>query len=980
MRNISTVLLCVLFTTNLFAQDFSKLVNPFIGTGGHGHTFPGATAPFGMVQVSPDTRLEGWDGCSGYHYSDSVIYGFSHTHLSGTGCSDYGDVMIMPMMGEPHFDAKIYASKFSHVNEKAHAGFYSVHLDDEDIDVELTTTTRVAIHQYTFHKTGKASFILDLLHRDKLLDGKIRIVDDHTIEGFRRSQAWADNQRLYFRIEFMKSFIDKKIIEKDLPADNGLAGQAGSQQTQAAFSFNVKQGEKLLVKVSLSAVDYEGAKNNMETEAPIWAFEKTQQFTEALWNNELGKINVKGGTSNERIIFYTALYHTFIQPNTYSDVDGRYLGRDMQIHKTDNCTYYTVFSLWDTFRAAHPLYNIVQRKRNLDCIKTFLLQYQQGGRLPVWELSSNETDCMIGYHSVPVIADAYAKGIRDFDLKLAVEAMKKSATWNHYGLPIYMKQGYLSSDDEHESVSKSLEYAYDDWCISKFCEGGDKIFFDKRAQSWKHLFDEQTGFMRARKNGGWYTPFEPSEVNNNYTEANSWQYSFFVPHDIPALIKMHGGEMNFEKKLDDLFTASSKTSGREQADITGLIGQYAHGNEPSHHMAYLYNYVGKASKTQMRVHQILNEMYKNAPDGLAGNEDCGQMSAWYVMSAMGLYAVCPGSDEYQITSPLFDEITIKTDDNKFVIINAKHQTDKDIFVKNLKVNGTTQKFTTLHHNEIFGNEKTKPVTEINFTLSSTPDDKALQSGAEINELLKSTIPVQIVQAPVISARKQTFEDSLLIIIQPLQKNEEVFYTTDRNDKLARFSKYTKPFYIQHSTQITAYAVDANKSYSTYTTGLFHQKENHWTVKLNCHYSKQYTAGGDDGIIDGLYGNTNWRKGNWQGFQAEDFDAIIDLKEEKTIEHLGANYLQDTRAWIVFPKNVEFYISENGTDFTSVGKVENNIPVNDLTPQTKSFNVTLTQKPKARFIKVHAETFGKLPEWHQGAGGEAHIFVDEVEVK
>ncbi len=969
-RLFSTAIFLFYFQFSVVAQqtDYSKIVNPFIGTGGHGHAFPGATSPFGMVQVSPDTRLDGWDGCSGYHFSDSVIYGFSHTHLSGTGCSDYGDVMLMPMMGEISFDKNIYSSHFSHANENAHAGYYAVKLDDDDIDVKLTTSVHAALHKYTFNKSGKVNFILDLLHRDKLIDGKIRIINDHTIEGFRRASAWAKDKRWYFRIEFEKSFIDSKLVSLD------------SMQTQAAFSFNVKKGESIQVKVSLSPVDYEGANKNMKMEIPVFSFDVLKQFTEANWNTELGKIQVKGGTNEQQIIFYTALYHTFIQPNTYSDIDGRYRGRDLNVHEADSFIYYSVFSLWDTFRAAHPLYNIVQRNRNLDFIKTFLKQYEYGGRLPVWELSSNETDCMIGFHSVSVIADAYAKGIRNFDSKLAIEAMKKSATWNHYGLPQFNKNNYLSADDEHESVSKTLEYAYDDWCIAQL--SNDKKEFEQHSQGWKNLFDPQNGLMRARKNGGWYKPFDPFEVNNNYTEANAWQYSFFVPHEINSLIKFHGGEIAFEKKLDELFSVSSKTSGRDQADITGLIGQYAHGNEPSHHMAYLYNYVGKSSKTQDKTFQILTELYKNAPDGLAGNEDCGQMSAWYVMSAMGLYAVCPGSDEYQVTTPLFDEVTIRTDDNKFLIITAKHNQAKDHYIKQIILNHADKKFTTLHHAELFNSSKSM-VTELEFILSEKPNDKNFSSGAEIKITAKPAIKL-LIPTPVIETEKQTFTDSLLITIHSLQNNCKMFYAiNDQKNK-----EYLSPFYIHSSSTISAFAMYLKDS-SSFTKGSYHLKENNWSVSIKGNYSKQYSAGGDDAIIDGLHGDLNWRKGYWQGFWEKDFEAVIDFKNEKEIKKISATFLQDMRAWIFFPVKVEFYISDDGINFTSIGNIENVSISNNLKEemelenknlQIKNFELKLTQKVKGKHLKVRAVNYGTIPDWHPGAGGKAYIFIDEVEVK
>ena len=600
-----------------FSQNYQQYVNPFIGTGGTGHTFPGATVPYGMVQLSPDTRIDGsWEGCSGYHYSDNRIYGFSHTHLNGTGVSDYGDILLMPTMGEPSFDNKIYSSTFSHANEKASAGFYSVKLDKHNIDVRLTTSTRVGFHEYTFNESGLANIILDLNHRDKLLEGKIRVINDKTIEVLRRSEAWASNQYVYARIEFNeKMFVTS--VNKSVSDRLDINGMC--------FSKKVKKGEKLLVKVALSPTGYEGAQLN-STEIPHWDFEKVKKSAEHMWNKELSKIEVTSTDKNKLTIFYTALYHTMMQPNIAQDLDGKYRGRDNKIHQAEGFAYYTVFSLWDTFRAAHPLYTLIDKKRTADYINTFIKQFEQGGRLPVWELASNETDCMIGYHSVSVIADAMVKGIKGFDYEKAYEAAKYSAMLDHLGLDAYKKQGYISIDDEHESVSKTLEYAYDDWCIAQMAKilgkKEDYQYFMKRSQNWKNLYNPKNGFMQPRKNGNWYEPFEPREVNNNYTEGNSWHYSYSVQQDIPGLIAAHGGKEKFEQFIDAIFSAPDKTTGREQVDITGLIGQYAQGNEPSHHIAYLYNYVDKPEKTDAKIKFILDNYYKNTPDGLIGNEDC----------------------------------------------------------------------------------------------------------------------------------------------------------------------------------------------------------------------------------------------------------------------------------------------------------------------------------------------------------------------
>ena len=918
MKRYIIILICIfpcLAFQSIAQVNYAEIVNPFIGTGGHGHTFPGAVAPFGMVQVSPDTRIDGsWDGCSGYHHSDSIIYGFSHTHLSGTGCSEYGDIMIMPMMGKASFDNKIYSSKYSHKKEKANAGYYSVHLDDDDIDVELTTTKRVGFHKYTFNKAGKINVILDLLHRDKLLDGKIKIVDNKTIEGYRKSYAWAADQRVYFRIEFSKPFTGRT-----------LRGDGSAMLTGGAFEFDVKKREQVFVKVAISGVDEEGAKKNMEAELPQWDFNKVKTDCEALWNNELNKIQVKGGTSDQQVIFYTALYHCFIHPSIYNDVDGRYLGRDMQIHKTDGFNYYTVFSLWDTFRALHPLFNIVQRERNLDFIKTFLEQYKQIGRLPMWELSSNETDCMIGNHAISVIADAHAKGIRGFDEKLAIEACDKSIhNFKKYGYPIYYQKGFLSIEDEGESVSKTLEYSYNDWCLSQLYQStktSPTSFQNFSGENWKNIFNPNNGFIQPRSNGGWLKPFNPKEVNNHYTEANAWQYNFFVPQDVKGLIEVYGGKANFEAKLDEMFNTSSKTDGREQADITGLIGQYAHGNEPSHHMAYLYNFIGKPEKTEQKVIQIINEMYSNMPDGLSGNEDCGQMSAWYVFSAMGFYPFCPGENKYARGKSIFDEV------------------------------------------QILGKKFEFTPTEI------VEDTKSNNSNFEIS--------------PIIDADRKIFKDSLLVSMYSLNPNKPtVYYTMTGADEHilieTPIKAFTKPFYIKNSVKIHAHS--DNKIENYLNEAYFHKIPNNWTIKLNCKYNKQYTAGGDAGIIDGLFGYKDWHKGGWQGYQSQDFEAIIDMQESKEISEISSSYLQDSRSWILLPKDVEYFVSNDGINFTSVAKVGHDLDWNTEEKILKKLATELPLKVKTRYLKVLAKNYGALPKGHLGFGGDAFIFIDEIEVK
>jgi predicted alpha-1,2-mannosidase len=961
--------------------NYTRYVNTFIGTDGHGHTFPGATVPFGMVQLSPDTRIDAsWDGCSGYHYSDNFIYGFSHTHLSGTGCSDYGDIAILPYDRienkkavaedrKTHFDYSTFSERFDHANEKAEAGYYKVQFEN-NIVAELTSTTRCGMHRYTFVKGEGADIVLKLTHRDKTIQSELKMVDKTHLEGFRRSSAWAQDQHIYFVIEFSSPLTEIGFV--------GATNEKGMGTAHyACYTFKKLKNKPLLIKVGISITSVENARKNLQTEIPGWDFEKIKNDAEASWNTELSKIEVTSSDKDKLTTFYTALYHCMIHPSTASDVDGSYRGRDNKIHKAEGFTYYTVFSLWDTFRGLHPLLTIIDQKRTLDFIKTFLAQYKDGGRLPVWELSSNETDCMIGYHSVSVIADAYAKGIRGFDLKLALEAMQTSAEWNHHGLPVFNHNGYLEQGDEHESVSKTLEYAYDDWCISTLITDEDaslKTEYLNRSKGWMNLFDPSTAFVRPRVNGGWLTPFEPREVNNNFTEANAWQYTFFVPQDIDGLKKTLGGDEKFTAKLDELFSASSKTEGRDQADITGMIGQYAHGNEPSHHMVYLYVYAKQPWKTQKYIHKIQTEFYKNAVDGLIGNEDCGQMSAWYVLSSMGFYPVCPGNPDYTIGTPLFEKSVIHLENGKDFTINTKNLSPDNFYIKQI------DKFYLTQNEIMIGGEKmiemnNKPIFE--FIVSPFlpyPSTK---------------IETDYYPAPVFVTNQKTFHDSLKIELTS-QDPATLYYTFDdpfcMSDTCARSAfKYKKPFTLKGTTPVWINNYnDKTGRVSKYAHAFFSKIPYNWTVQLNCKYNPQYTAGGDGGIIDGLHGEKDWRKGEWQGYQAQDFECIIDLQKPTQVGSVDITFLQDTHAWIFFPKSVEFYSSYDGKTWNKFGAdpvKEIEQAKEDLPVEIKKIG-TFTKPIQARYIKIKAVNYGKLPKWHAGFGmngDDAFIFTDEIEI-
>lgn len=720
----SVVMLILLLTGHVFCKaqgNKLELVNPFIGTGGHGHTFPGATVPYGMVQVSPDTRLHGWDACSGYHASDQAILGFSHTHLSGTGIGDYGDILLMPITGKPSLTQGTaenpelgYASPKQVGSEHATPGYYTVSLTDYKVKVELTATQHAGFHKYTFDTGKDAGVIVDVGHT---LQGhfnvvnEIEIVNDREIRGYKLTKGWAREQHVYFHAIFSQPFTAQLASGEQLvPSDHKKINKTGAK---ALLKFRNIPNREVYVKVGISAVDYSGAKNNVLKEIPDWNFEKVKDAAASAWSKWLNRIDIKGGTSDQQKIFYSALYHTAISPSLYTDVDGRYRGMDKQIHTAANgSANYTIFSLWDTFRAFHPLMTIINPQMNETWIRAMLTKYSESGALPMWELASNETGTMIGYHAVPVIADAYNKGYRNFDVEKAYAAMVHAAQYDSTltfadgevrdGIMPRAKYynetlGFIPTDKENESVSKALEYAYNDWCIATLAKALNKTqdytIFSGRAKRYARYFDTKTGFMRGvNTNGSWKVPFNPRYSNHRkdeYVEGNAWQWSWFVPHDVAGLMALHGGKDAFVKKLDSLFVTSSQVEGQNSsADISGLIGQYAHGNEPSHHIIYLYNYVGQPWKTQALADSILTTLYFNDANGLSGNEDCGQMSAWYILSSLGLYQVSPGEPTFTLGRPLFEEATLHLENGKDFRIKAVNNSAKNKYVQRVTLNGT----------------------------------------------------------------------------------------------------------------------------------------------------------------------------------------------------------------------------------------------------------------------------------------------------
>ena len=741
-------------------KNYTQYVNPFIGTKNMGHTFPGATAPFGMVQLSPETnRVPMFDEngkynkdtyryCSGYQYEDSTIFGFSHTHFSGTGHSDLGDFLIMPATGAlnlepatPGQEERGYHSSFSHKNEWAEPGYYTVILNKYRIKAELTATERVGFHRYTFPKSDSAHVILDLManiyhHDNKNVWTFIRIENDSLVTGYRQTKGWARTRKVYFAMSFSKSFNSYGHKKYDKIIYNGFYRrfneaenfpEMAGKNLRLYFNFNTEQDEKLQIKFALSPVSTAGAIKNLNTVVPHWDFDRVKRETQKKWNRELSKIDAETITDEDKTVFYTALYHTMLGPVIYEDVDGSYRGLDQNIHNSEGFENYTVFSLWDTYRALHPLFNIIQQKRNNNMIRSMLAHYDQSvhGMLPIWSHYANENWCMIGYHSVSVIADALVKKTTDVNIDRALSACLSTSTVSYFdALDVYAERGYISEEESSNSVSKTLEFAYDDWCIAQIAHLANKdeiaAHYKYRSTAYKKLFNSESGFMQPRHpDGRWKEDFDPMHTHGQgFIEGNAWTYSLFIPHDIENMIEIMGGQKKFTQRLDRLFSMELDDKFIEQTeDITrdGIIGNYVHGNEPGHHIPYLYNWTQSPWKTQERVRMIMDEMYGSGVDGLCGNDDAGQMSAWYIFSALGFYPVNPGSDQYAIGSPNITNAVINLENGKKIAIKTVNQSRENRFVSKVMLNGKKLARNYLLHSDLASG------AEIIFHLTDSPE-------------------------------------------------------------------------------------------------------------------------------------------------------------------------------------------------------------------------------------------------------------------
>lgn len=800
--------LCVLSACTVAGNKTTAIdyADPFVGTGFHGHTYPGATLPFGSVQLSPDTRKGNWDACSGYHYSDSTLFGFSHTHLSGTGCIDLGDVLLRPTSRPVALGDKsqpVYSpAVFSHQNETARPGYYAVYLEDEDIKAELSATAHAGIHRYTFHSGNQSSVIVDLAHlldNEFIYEAQIKRTGGNEISGMRRTRGWVDNQYVFFTVRFSEPIQQLQLIKEGEPVsqNDSVAGT----HLLAVASFGEKK--TVLAKVGISIVSEANARENLEKEIPAFDFETVRSNAENTWKKALAVVEVKGGTEEQRKNFYTAWYHAMVVPNQVNDVNGEYRRHDMTIGKVaEGRKMFSTFSTWDTFRGWHPLMTLTDTVLVNDMVNSFIRMYDASGELPLWPLSAGETNTMIGYHSASIIADAYLKGIRGFDAEKALAAMVKSSEINKKGADYYIKYGFIPANIKKESVSCLLEFAYDDWCIAQMAKAmGKKEIYETyiaRSQNYINVFDGLTKFFRGKRmDGNWMEHFNPYEVGRDYTEATAWQYRFFVPHDINGMIQQFGGVEAFGASLDSLFVVSSEMDG-ELSDITGLIGQYAHGNEPSHHMAYLYNYIGKPWLTQAMTRRLLDEMYAPTPEGIIGNEDCGQMSAWYILSAMGFYPVCPGSNEFVLTTPLFDEVKLLLANGKQLLIKAEGSLKK-VYVDEVRLNGQVIDKNYVTYNQLMEGGV------LEFVLTDKPN---LKRGTGVDAFPYSYTKESVVAMPYVDRDLNLFMEHVDVNLGSATTGARIYYTLDGSEPTENSQLYKGTLSIDKTTTIKARAFKA----------------------------------------------------------------------------------------------------------------------------------------------------------------------------
>ncbi|RPH31937.1 MAG: glycoside hydrolase family 92 protein [Bacteroidales bacterium] len=978
------------------------LVDPMIGTGGHGHTFPGATLPFGMVQVSPSNDFKSWDWCSGYHYSDSIIKGFAHTHISGPGLAGLGDILLMPTSGtvqvKPGTEKNPeegYRSRFSHKNEKAFPGYYSVLLDDYNINVELSCSERVGFHKYTFNSGGSSNIIIDPTHNiiESVFDTQVELLSDSTVRGYKTSNGEAGKRTVYFVANFSKPFTSYGIANNDTIAENGK--KATGKNSKAYISYNLKKGESIEVKVALSFVGYEGAMANLEKEASGRNFNSTLNEAKNKWKDKLNRIRVEGGSVDQRKTFYTALYHSFISPNLISDVDGCYVVEGKKFHS--EVPQFSNYSTWDTYRALHPLFTIIDQKKTSEFVNSLVSRFTDSKvELPSWELLGHDNICMIGYPTVSLIADAVLKDISGVNPEEAFQAIKAAANdltknspnYDVSGMEDYISTGFVSGDINC-SVSKTTEYNYYDWCIScvakKLNDSTESEYYLKRSIGYRYLYNPEYEYLFPRLYTGNWRKMDVSSWNDlksNYISGNIWGYTSYVPHDVNGLISLIGGNEKFNVWLDKIFSDTSNITGDAHVDISGFIGKYGHGDEPSHHLPYLYSYSGQPWKTQYLVHKIMNDFYSAKVDGLINNEDLGQMSAWYILSSLGFYSVCPGDLTYIIGSPVYPKAQINLENGKSFTIIAKNISSDNIYIQSALLNGKeyTKSYIT-HQNIMDGGELT-------LIMGSKPN---MQWGAGVNDLPiskvvepqnQSSSSLGFVLMPFDTNPALVFEDSRKVDLKCNTEGAEIRFTLDGTEPNVNSTLYRNPLTINRSMTLRAKAWHKGLSPSKvfkqdYYNG-FTYAENGIVPKYYLK-SKLSQFGKEDGriLFDKLCGKSFFGDGNWNGFNGIDCDITIEFPCETSINQIVIGYLTSTHNWIFPPKSISVYLSDDNTNFNLANKLMVN-PMNS--PEANAFVtrpiINLNGK-KGKYLKIMIENNGPIPDWHRAAGNKPWLLIDEI---
>ncbi|SHJ77261.1 alpha-1,2-mannosidase, putative [Arenibacter nanhaiticus] len=1007
MRNIMIMLgliLLVFSCTKTKKQSkevlaLTQYVDPMIGTDAHGHTFPGATTPYGMVQLSPSNDFKDWDWCSGYHYSDTIIKGFAHNHISGAGLSGLGDILIMPTMGKnttyAGSDAEVdtsYRSRFTHKSEKAYAGYYGVSLEDYKIDVALTATTRSGFHKYTFNQEGVTDIVIDPTHAlmEKAMETSISKVSDTEVLGYKKVNMGGDKFRfMYFSAKFSKPFKKFSITNNDIVVNETSLTAA---KAKALVSFTVEKGEELEIVVTLSPTGYDGVEKNYLAEAKGKTFDTALDEAVSTWNQELNKIQLDEVVSDtKKRTFYTAMYHAFIGPNIISDVDGQYVVEGKKLHSKH--VQYSNFSTWDTYRALNPLLTIISQERTAAIVNSMVSRDTEANvGQPVWELFGFDNSCMIGYTTASVIGDAVLKDIPGIDHEQAYASMrgaafdltKHSAVYDVSGLEDYINYGYVTSETG-SSVSKTTEYNYHDFVISevakKLGKDADAQLFKRRSIGYRNLFDPSSGYLLPKYSNGDVNLMDLSiwdELVTNYVSGNIWAYSAYTPQDMEGAIRLHGGKEKYAAWLDGVFTDTTQLGGVQHVDISGFIGKYGHGDEPGHHMPYLYNFVGQPWKTQKYVHEVISTMYSDRPDGMVNNEDLGQMSAWYIFSTLGFYPLSPSSLQYQLGAPYFEKASIHLENGNSFVVSAENLSEENIYVQSVLLNGKTYDKNFIYHKDIIKGGS------IVFTMGPKPNKKwgASDESTAVGKLNESTVKIPVIAAlaPFDTNERAFFADKHLVKLKSNESDASIYYTLDGSTPTQKSSLYIAPITVTSDAVLKAIAVkeglNPSKVYEKpLVKSVFPSLKKGYPKVDMVNPDTAYGKGDGSTLFDEVFGSSSYGDGKWTGIKGN-IELYLNLGEKVALNGISLGVLTDVGSWIFPAKTISVYGGNSKDNLTLIAQKEI-LYTEDLPKEVVRH--TLALKGSYRWLRIKITPFGNAPEWHGASGQKVWLFIDEINV-